>query len=77
MSGSDSNWLKHPTKKQMIITIAVWIVGLALSISSATDFYTKSIFVSRNIFTLFLCVFATIVMLKVVRNYKNGGTISN
>lgn len=77
MSILDSNWVKHPTKKQLILTIVIWMVGLSLSITNATDFYTKSLFVFHNVFLLFLWIFATSILIKVIRNYKNRRTITD
>ncbi|MEJ7610460.1 MAG: hypothetical protein WKF88_04705 [Ferruginibacter sp.] len=69
MGPNQPNWVKHPTKKHLIILSAIWLAGMSLSLAAATDLYTTSPFVSKNTVVFFLWIGATVALLWVVANF--------
>ncbi|MCW3169407.1 hypothetical protein OMO38_12840 [Chryseobacterium sp. 09-1422] len=63
------NWLENPTKTQFLISLTVYIISLIIMVATMTDFFQKPFDLKVNIVLLFLNIFATITMLKVIRNY--------
>lgn len=39
MAGSNDNWIKNPTKIQVMLVTTVWLLGLFLLSAGITEFY--------------------------------------
>lgn len=66
------NWVTEPTKKEMVMVLIAWGVGLILTVIAMTDIFTKSVFQSKNILLLFVLLFSTFVMMKVCGCYMKN-----
>jgi uncharacterized membrane-anchored protein len=64
-----NNWIQNPTKTQFIISFTVYVISLTIFVAAMTDFFQKPFDLKVNVVLLLLNVFATITMLKVMRNY--------
>lgn len=74
----NEHWVTHPTKKNLLIIVTVWFVGISLQILAVTDLFTESFFNKRYIFTYALMVMSTWITFKVVSNYLRAkGTANN
>ena len=69
MDNSENDWVKNPTKKQLIYVIILWFVSVEFVVISITDRFTKSFFGEGNILMYMLILISTLITLYVVRNY--------
>lgn len=63
------NWIENPTKAEFIISLTVYVISLTIFVAAMTDFFQKPFDLKVNVVLLLLNIFATITMLKVIRNY--------
>lgn len=66
------NYIKHPTKKFLIIFLVLWIISNFLLISSITNFFTESFFNRRYTLMYFLMIWPSISVIKLILNYKKN-----
>jgi hypothetical protein len=63
------DWVKNPTKKQVIAITLLWFAGLILSLLPMTNFFTESPLHKKYlVFGLFILM-ATYTIFCVYRNY--------
>ena len=62
-------WVKNPSKKQTILIVAVWLLGIICSLLARTNFFTEYEFGIRYILVDSINLAATVVVVMVVRNY--------
>ena len=73
MQTNKQHWASHPTKKQTIIALTVWFLGLFAVIIETTDNFQSDPFIERNALWLFATFIATPAYLSIVMNYlKNN-----
>jgi hypothetical protein len=65
MTSQHQNWVKHPTRKHVIISFTVWAVSLAM-LGYASDFFTVNI----NLTTVIMIAAATYTVFRVLYNYR-------
>lgn len=69
MSNTPPQWLAKPTKRHILLVGLLLLSGILLSILGITDIFTTPIFVRKNILIIFLQLAATLVYIKMVKNY--------
>jgi hypothetical protein len=72
-----SNWIKNPTKKQMILVTIVWFVGVLLLVISMTDFFNTSIFNKKYILIYFLILGTSYIVYKIYFSYFKNKKSNN
>jgi hypothetical protein len=63
------HWTTHPTKKQLMGYVIVWLIASTLQILVITDLFTESLFQKKHISGYFMIILSAMVVLNVVRNY--------
>jgi len=66
---AQNNWIKHPTKKQLVLVCAAWFTSTGLSLSAATNFFTESPFTQPFGVMHFISLPVTVIVLATVANY--------
>jgi len=75
---NQATWIKQPSKKQVIIVVPVWIVGILCSLLAVTNFFTESLFQGKYFILDGLNIASTLVVITVVKNYlANNKTGAN
>jgi hypothetical protein len=69
---NQSNWIKNPTKKQIILVTIVWLVGVLLLVISMTDFFNK-----KYILFYFLILGTSYIIFKIYFNYFKNKKSNN
>lgn len=69
MKSNKSDWVKNPTKKQVVFTIFIWLTGLSLITLSVTNFFTESPLQKKYLGSGLLLLMATFTLFRVCRNY--------
>ena len=59
MKTEKNNWIKNPTKRQIVLFTTLWLVGMFLLIISMTDLFNESIFQKKYLIVYFLIFGAT------------------
>ena len=63
-----TNFLKHPSKKVLIVFTALWIIGISLLTLSMTDLFTEPFFQKKYFMLYFIIIGSTIVIGKLYVN---------
>lgn len=63
------NWVKNPTKREVILVSIAWFAAAFLIILSVTNFFTESIFNKKYAMLYFLLIASIITVIKVFSNY--------
>ena len=63
------DWVHNPNKKQLRLYSALWFIGVILIVLSATNFFTESVLIRKNLFFLFIVIFPTLILIRMLRNY--------
>ena len=63
------NWVTHPTKRNLLIMVTIWLVGNGLLILSLTDLFTESFLNRRNIVIYIMMIISTRSTFSLVLNY--------
>ena len=69
MRTEKKNWIKNPSKKQIVLISTLWIVGIFLLTISMTDFFSESIFQKKYVMVYFLIIGATLTTFTSHFNY--------
>ena len=69
---SNSSWIQSPVKKQAVIALAVWAVGIICSPLALTNLFAESLFKGKNAMMMFLMATATFTISKVLLNYRKS-----
>jgi len=72
MRRQNSDWVRNPTKKQLILTILSWLVGIILITISTTNIFTESAFQKKYLGFGLLLFMATVTLFFVCKNYINN-----
>ncbi|AXT19480.1 hypothetical protein D1817_06235 [Flavobacteriaceae bacterium] len=66
-------WINNPSRKQLIVFISLWFIGITLLALVVTDLFTETLFQSKNSIVLLLMGTSTVVIFKLLLNYiKNS-----
>ena len=63
------DWVHNPNKKQLGLYSAFWFIGVLLIVLSATNFFTESVLIRKNLIFLFIVIFPTLILIRMLRNY--------
>jgi hypothetical protein len=63
------NWINHPTKKQLVLTIISALTGFILLLLAMTDFFNESPFQKKYFIIYLLFIGVGIRVYQLVRNY--------
>jgi len=63
------NWVTHPTKRNLLIILTVWTIGISLLIISTTNLFTESFFNKKYILIYAMMIMSTWTTSKVTLNY--------
>jgi len=69
MDSIKNKWIDNPSKKNLIISTAIWFAGIFLLILSLTDFFKESFFSKKYLLIYLLMILATVSVVKIHRNY--------
>jgi hypothetical protein len=69
MNDSRPHWISKPTKRHILLVGLLWFSGVALSILAMTDVFKENLFQSKNTMMIIVQMIATIVYIKIVKNY--------
>jgi len=73
MKTTKTNWINHPSKKQLILLTTIWILGVVLLVISMTNLFKESIFQVKYVLIYFLLIGSTVAIVRLYRNYyKNA-----
>ena len=79
MKNNKPQWIKNPTKKQVLIVFFAWIGAIFLLTLSMTNFLVESPFKLQNMVLLFLILMSGFTTITVLKNYnknkKAGGVV--
>jgi uncharacterized membrane-anchored protein len=64
-----SDWVKNPTKKQVVMASLIWLIGLILLLLPMTDFFSESPLKRKFLGVALLLVMATFTLFCVYLNY--------
>jgi hypothetical protein len=69
-----SHWISHPTKKQLIIIISIWVIALLFIVMGITNVFTKQIKVSGVfiILAMITVIPSFLAVLQTIKNYKKS-----
>lgn len=65
----ENNLFENPTKTQFYLFIALWIIGLTLSVLAMTDLFRESIFQRKNLMMILLNIFSAGVCIRFIWNF--------
>ena len=71
------NFIKNPTRKNLILFILLWFVGIFLLTLSTTDLFTESFFQKKYIMIYFLMIGSTITTGKLYYNYWKNKNLNS
>lgn len=71
------NFIKNPSKKNLILFTLFWLVGILLLTLSTTDLFTESFFQKKHIVIYFLMIASTITIVKVYFKYWNNQNLNS
>jgi len=74
------NFIKNPSKKDLILFTSLWLLGIILLTLSTTDLFTESFFQKKHFIIYFLMIGSTVTTGKLYFNYwknKNLNSHSN
>lgn len=74
------NFIKNPSKKDLILFTSLWLLGIILLTLSTTDLFTESFFQKKHVIIYFLMIGSTVTIGKLYFNYwknKNPNSHSN
>ena len=63
------DWLHNPNKKQLGLYSAIWFICMLLIVLSATNFFTESVLVRKNLLFLLIVIYPTLILIRMIRNY--------
>ncbi|MBK3519374.1 hypothetical protein [Carboxylicivirga marina] len=72
MKPTQNNILKHPSKKNLIIITAVWLISMVLLVLSMTDLFTEKPFQKSYLLMYFLMLSSTVSVIKMHMNYQRN-----
>ncbi len=75
MKTKKNNWVKNPSRPQMILCTLVYFVSVVLLVLSMTDLFTENIFQGKYLLLYFVIIGATLATLKLHSNYWNLKTV--
>lgn len=68
-SAQNRNWVTHPTKKTLLLTVTACLLGNVLLTLSITNFFTESFINKSYIMVYVLMIMPTLTTLKVIVNF--------
>jgi hypothetical protein len=78
MQNKKPDWIKNPTKKQVLIVFFTWVTGIILLTLSMTNLFTENPLKGKYAILYLLIITATITMISVCINYfKNKRSLKN
>jgi len=63
------NWVTHPTRRYLVISLTVWFVGIVFLVITMTDFFTQSFFNKKHFVFYAMIIMSTWTTIKVTLNY--------
>lgn len=63
------NWLTHPTSREVLVIILIWLTGSLLSLAAATDLFSVNPLTRDNLILNTLNLACTVLVLACVVNY--------
>ncbi|ALJ00288.1 hypothetical protein DC20_16565 [Rufibacter tibetensis] len=69
MENGKKTWVSHPTKKQLVLVVVVWVICVGLMVMAMTDFFRQSLFSRGNLVFLLLMVTSTFMVIGFCLNY--------
>lgn len=69
-----NDWMKNPSRKQMILFTLLYFAGILLLVLSMTDLFTESLFQGKYLLLYFLIIGSTLATFKIHLNYWNFKT---
>lgn len=68
-----SNWIKTPTKKHLIIITVVWFIAVITIVLGRTNMFSKTFLDIKYLITYYVLLYSAFIVLKAYRNYfKNN-----
>jgi len=74
MKREKTNWMKNPSRKQLILFTALWILANTLLILSMTDLLTESVFQGKYIMIYLLMIGSSLATFNLYRNFLKRKT---
>ncbi|PCI08479.1 MAG: hypothetical protein COB73_06870 [Flavobacteriaceae bacterium] len=71
------NFIKNPSKKNLILFTLLWFLGITLLILSTTDLFIENFLQKRYIMIYFLMIGSTIATVKLYMNYWRNKNLSS
>ena len=75
-----ANWIKNPSKKNLILFTILWVLGITLLILSMSNFLTENIIQKRYVTLYFLIIVSSLTVFKLHINFwknHNSRKITN
>ena len=69
MKDSKRNFIKNPSKKNLVTFTILWLLGIVLLTLSITNLFTESFFQGKYVMIYLLMIGSTIATIKLYRNY--------
>ena len=69
-----NNWVRHPSKKQCILSIIAWFAGMLFLLLSLSNFFTETVFQGKYLMVGFVVLASTLLVIVICRNYCKSGS---
>ncbi len=69
MKSKRPDWVTNPDKKHILLYSGLWITGVSLILLAATNFFTETPFIRKNILFPLLVIFSLVPIIQMIRNY--------
>ncbi len=69
MKSKRPDWVTNPDTKDIWIYSGLWITGVILILLAATNFFTETPFIRKNILFVILVIFSLVPIIQMTRNY--------
>jgi|GEM_PF-2077988 len=69
-----NNWIRRPTKTQLILSIVTWFAGVACLLLSLSNFCTETVIRGKFLMAGFMVLSATVWVIVICRNYVKNRT---
>jgi hypothetical protein len=63
------NWLKNPTRKEVILVVSVWFIAEMLSLLAVTNMFSENLLTRPNLILNSLNFATTLIIIAAIANY--------
>lgn len=76
METTKRNYIKNPSKKNLILFTLLWLISILLLTLSMTDFFVERFFQKKYFMLYFLMIGSTLSTAKVFINYRKNKNLN-